>query len=159
MRGKNERGARGMSPVIGTILLVGVIGCGDLFGGNDFALTVSFSDEQVAADAPVRITVTAMNLGDPVVWGQGSSSCQLGAVVRVGSDDYPTDIGRGCTEDLVPQGLGRGESRTEWWEWNGVVVNGIALDTLMPGSYEIRGLAGDLERSARRTIQVVAPGQ
>ncbi len=158
MGGTNGQPWRRMGMIMGGALVLAVGGCGDLFGSNDFALTISSSEDEVAADAPVTLTITAMNLGDPVVWGQGSSSCQLDAVIHVGLDEFRIGT-RGCTDDLVPQGLGRGESRTEQWDWNGTVFDGATLDTLPPGEYVIRAVAGALERSEPRTIRVTAPQQ
>jgi hypothetical protein len=95
-----------------------------------------------------------MKLGDAVVWGRGSSSCQLGATVQVGLQEHSIDF-RACTLDLVPQGLGSGESRTEEWMWGGEVLVTNRVDRLPPGAYDVRAVAGDLYRSTPRTIRVM----
>ncbi|NIM48814.1 MAG: hypothetical protein GTO22_06070 [Gemmatimonadales bacterium] len=147
-----------LSPVLAGILLIGPTGCSDPFGADGLGLTISVSDTEVQPGVPVIITVTAMNLGDSVVWGQGSSSCQLGAVVRVGLDEHRIDL-RVCTDDLAPQGLGPGESRTEEWPWAGEMRVDDTIETLQPGEYEIRGIAGELSRSGPRTVLVVGASE
>lgn len=135
-------------------LIVAISGCSDAFSSDGLALTITVSDSEVRLGAPVTVRVTALNLGDSVVWGRGSSSCQLGAVAQVGADERRIDF-RACTEDLAPQGLGPDKSRTESWTWNAVVFTGNVVDTLPPGVYQIRAVAGNAARSSPRTITVV----
>jgi hypothetical protein len=130
-------------------------GCSELFGGGGLELAISVSDSTISPDAPVVVTVTAMNLGDSVIWGQGSSSCQLHAVVWVGSAERRIDY-RACTDDLAPQGLGPDESRTEKWMWGGEALGDQSFDTLPPGDYQIQAVAGDAKRSRPLTVQVSA---
>ena len=137
-------------------LIFGICGCSDAFSSEGLTLTITVSDTEVRLGAPVTIRVTALNLGDSVVWGRGSSSCQLGAVAQVGADERRIDF-RACTEDLAPQGLGPDKSRSESWTWNAVVFTGNVVDTLPPGAYQIRAVAGDAARSSPRTITVVGP--
>ena len=60
-----------------------------------------------------------------------------------------------CTDDLVEQGLGPGETRTERLEWRGTVVGeDKAVVQLPPGEYEVRGAAGETFLSARVQITV-----
>ena len=127
--------------------------------GSDIGVVVALatSTATIPQQGTLTITVTATNESDePLVWGQGSSSCQLGAVVRDGGEEHP--IGdRVCTADYGPQGLGPGASRTEQWEWDGTYRSGAATVILPPGSYAIRGTAGDVHSPAL-TVTVTATG-
>lgn len=128
--------------------------CRVVLGTNDLVVTVAVSRTELPADGPVGVSVTAVNTGDRrIVWGQGSSSCQLGAVVRVDGVDRRIDL-RGCTADLVPQGLDPGRSRTEEWPWSIEYFGGTSLVPLPPGEYEVYGLAGDRARSRAVRIRV-----
>jgi hypothetical protein len=110
--------------------------------------------------APLQVTITApasVTRGEAVVltvgaanhtaskaqFGYGSSSCQLGAVVRVDGNDCRVVESRPCTADIMPLELGPGEQRTEEFEWSGEVLIGAVRQLLPPGVYELRGQAGD----------------
>lgn len=135
-------------------LVTGVTACITLFDSETLELTLRVSSTTVRPDAPITVTVTATNHGDErVVWGQGSSSCQLAAVVAVGTDLFPIDI-RACTEDLGPQGLDPNERRVEQWSWNGEILVENRLDTLPPGDYRIWATAGTVAQSNYKTIAV-----
>jgi hypothetical protein len=135
-------------------LVAATIGCSDVLWDEGLGLTVTFSDSVVTPDQPVLVTLTAMNLGDSVVWGTGSSSCQLDAFVLIGAEERRIDVLRGCTDDLATQGLGRGDARTERWPWNGAALIEGAADTLPAGVYEVVAVAGEVARSEPRTIRV-----
>lgn len=123
---------------------------------TDLRVTVS-ADAGVTSEAePVTLEVTAENLGgERVEWGRGSSSCQLGAVARTPDGFRPVADIRACTEDLVPQGLDPGGRRVESWLWDGGVRNAANERVrLAPGTYEVRGAAGDLAFSSPIQIEV-----
>ncbi|NIM52847.1 MAG: hypothetical protein GTN62_15345 [Gemmatimonadales bacterium] len=153
-----DRGVRRIcsarSTALAGLLVIAASGCSDPFGGAGLEVTLWFSHTEVGPHAPVIVTVTATNLGDSVVWGQGSSSCQLGAIVQVGSEEHRIDL-RICTADLAPQGLGPNESRTEEWIWTGEVLVGNSVVTLTAGEYQVQALAGEVKRSDPRTIRVL----
>lgn len=128
-------------------------GCGDILGGSDLVLSVTVSDTLVGPDRPTRVTLTAVNDGDAVAWGQGSSSCQLTAVVRVDGKDYAIST-RPCTGNLVLQGAAGGETLTEQFEWQGAYLVGDAVAQLPAGPYHLYALAGDLERSGSQPVRV-----
>lgn len=147
---------------LAAMLLLGAAGlasvaCDDLFGGTDLDLTLAVSDTLVGPDRPVTVTITATSTGDAVAWGQGSSSCQLTAVVRVDGSDHSIDL-RGCTDDLVLQGVVAGGTRVEQWSWNGQYLTDTGFEPLPAGRYELSALAGDLERSDGETVRVEGSG-
>jgi len=129
------------------------VGCGDLFGGSDLQLTLAVSDTLVGPERPVTVTLTATSTGDAVTWGQGSSSCQLTAVVRVAGRDHSIDL-RGCTDDLVLQGVIADGTRVEQWTWSGEYLVDTGFEPLPAGRYELYALAGDLERSDGEAVRV-----
>jgi hypothetical protein len=130
-------------------------GCG-LFDGDDLEVTLSADGSVTSETEPVTFTVTATNRGsDRVRWGRGSSSCQLGAVVRVGTRQEGALVNHGgCTDDLVDQALEPGESRTESFSWSGLIVEGGDFAVLPAGAYQVRGAAGTAARSAPLAITV-----
>ena len=135
-------------------------GCSLLEGqGDDCGLlfvAITAGGNSVSYTELVSLTVTAENTGrSRIVWGLGSSSCQLGAVVRVGALDRIAPGVRVCTEDLSEQGLDAGESRTETWSWDGQVLGENGLELLPPGQYEVYGVAGDCRSEDGVKIQVV----
>lgn len=124
---------------------------------DDIVLTILSQGGTASASSSVELTVTAVNRGDTrVVWGKGSSSCQLSAVVRLGLRDVEAAIPRGCTDDLAEQGLDPGESRTETFEWQGSVDLGPRFEPLPPGLYQVRGAAGSEWVSDAVEIRVVS---
>lgn len=144
-----------LSFLVGGLLMANP-GCDATTGidGLDVVLTLSSSD--VSVSDSVTLTVTATNAGsERIVWGHGSSSCQLTAWVRVGLRTVQIDD-RACTEDLAPQGLDSGESRTESWKWNAVVFDAGTVDTLPPGGYRLVATAGDAAHSETRLVRVLA---
>jgi hypothetical protein len=122
-----------------------VLACGNPLGVSvvnvDVGGTVVVSPMEQAG-----FLVTAVNNGDDrVIWGSGSSSCQLGLVV-LDSDGRRHDIDfRDCTSDLVEHGLDPGESRTETFIWGGTILVDQEFLTLSSGQYRLIGLAGDRE--------------
>jgi hypothetical protein len=145
---------RAIAGVVLAFLASGLVGCIAIFDTDDLLLSLDVSNTTVRPDAPSTLTVTAKNTGDErIVWGQGSSSCQFGAFVAVGTDVFPIDI-RACTDDLAPQGLDAGETRTETWTWNGEIVVEGNLDTLPTGDHRIWATAGAAARSNLKTISI-----
>lgn len=128
-------------------------GCDDLFDGSDLDLTLAVSDTLAGPDRAVTVTITAISTGAAVAWGQGSSSCQLTAVVRVDGSDHSIDL-RGCTDDLVLQGVVAGGTRVEPWVWNGEYLTDVGFAPLPAGRYTLHALAGDLERSDAEVVRV-----
>ena len=104
----------------------------------------------------MTLTVTATNRGsDRIRWGRGSSSCQLGAAVRLGGRQVEALVNHGgCTADLVDQALEPGGSRTESFTWSGLIVEGDDFAFLPAGAYQLRGAAGTAARSAPLAISV-----
>jgi hypothetical protein len=101
--------------------------------------------------------VTAQNLGDErVVWGAGSSSCQLGLEVIHGNGERHDINFRDCTDDLVEQGLDPGESLTETFVWGGTILLDGDWQTLPSGDYRLIGRAGEHE-SAPLVVTVLIP--
>lgn len=101
------------------------------------------SEIAVSPDDPGWFRVTAENRGHQrVVWGRGSSSCQLGLVVQLGFAFVRTNELRACTVDLAEQGLDPGATRSEVILWGGEVLTGSGPRVLEPGRYRIRGIAG-----------------
>jgi hypothetical protein len=132
-------------------------GCLILVPKEDLQISLDVSDTRVRPDAPITLTVTAKNTGDEVMaWGDGSSSCQLGAVVQVGTEEFSIDL-RACTMDLVPQELAPGENRVEEWVWRGELLVQGRVDTLPRGEYRIQAMAGSVARSNFRTIRFEPP--
>lgn len=130
------------------------VGCDD-----DVRLEVTAVPNKTVANHadPVQITVTATNTGDErVVWGQGSSGCQLSLRVRVDGASLQALEDRGCTDDFVEQGLDPGETRAEAILWGGSVLDGDQVFALEPGTYEVRGAAGTVAFSPPGEITVVA---
>jgi len=117
-------------------------GC-SIFGENErVEVAIAASAATVSPTNPVTINVSANNQGEGrVVWGRGSSSCQLGAVIQAGNENYRIDI-RACTSDLAEQGLEPGERRNESWLWDGQIFRSNQPERLAPGRYKIYGTAG-----------------
>lgn len=140
-----------------TALLVAslpITGCTGPHPEEGLRISLDVSDTRLGPDAPITLTITATNKGDEVfAWGEGSSSCQLSAVVLIDTDQFPIDL-RMCTMDLVPQELAAGETRTESWVWHGEFLVQGALDTLPHGEYRIQATAGSAAQSNLRTIRV-----
>ena len=97
-----------------------------------------------SAGESVTLTVLAENPTESrIVFGMGSSTCQLLSVVRFKDEDRGISVSRVCTADMSPWSLDPGERISESWVWTGeVVVDGVR-QTLPLGTYELRGVAGD----------------
>lgn len=150
-------------PMMGLLLatLLWMAGCNiteTLRGGEGtLAVTIESSGRTVSASEPVELTVTAYNQGERrVIWGRGSSTCQLDFSVEIGGTLYPGASRRACTDDLSEQALGPGERRRESFEWDGSVLRGGEIRPLPRGSYKVYGTAGPY-RSAPLTLVVVEP--
>lgn len=116
--------------------------------GNPLAVTVVTLDLDgtvvVSPQEQEEFRVTALNRGDErVVWGSGSSSCQLGLVVLDAAGQRHNIDFRGCTADLVEHALDRGESLTETFLWGGMIVVDQQLRALPAGQYRVLGVAGE----------------
>jgi hypothetical protein len=138
------------------VLVAGMpgVGCSKPTVADPLRIVLQTSDTLVRPDAPITLTVTATNEGgEPVTWGEGSSSCQLRVIVVVGTDEIPVGL-RPCTRDFVPLTLAAGDLRTESWEWRGNIALDGKLDTLPGGEYRLQALAGTLARSDPLVIRV-----
>jgi hypothetical protein len=137
------------------------LACGDPLGVSVVTLDVDGSII-VSPDEPEEFHVMAVNHGDErVVWGTGSSSCQLGLVVLDADGERHSIDFRMCTADLVEHGLDPGESRTETFLWDGrILVDQEPWSSLPPlqalpaGQYRVFGVAGDREQSAPLQVTV-----
>lgn len=150
----------GMTAVTGLVL---VIGCGDPLAVTVVALDVVGS-VTVSPNEEAEFHVTAVNRGDErVVWGSGSSSCQLGLVVLDADGGRHNIDFRACTDDLAEQGLDPGESRSETFLWGGTILvqqppwsSLPPLQALPAGQYRLVGMAGEHE-SAPLLVTVLIP--
>ncbi|MGH7599251.1 MAG: hypothetical protein ACREOI_23075 [bacterium] len=129
-------------------------GC-SIFGEDErVEVALAASAATVSSTNPVTINVTANNQGEGrVVWGRGSSSCQLGAVIQVGNENCRIDI-RACTSDLAEQGLEPGEHRNESWLWDGQIFQNNQAGPLPAGRYKIYGTAGGWLSKAPIEIEI-----
>ncbi len=131
-------------------------GCG-IFDDDDEGLrnldvTIAATENVISLTEHVGLTVQVKNTGSSrIVWGNGSSSCQLGAEVRVGGTYLVAPGNRDCTDDLAEQGLDPGKSRSETWIWDGRVLGDDGLESLPAGEYDVYGTAG-LRRSGEPVV-------
>jgi hypothetical protein len=140
-----------------TPLSLGVV-LGSCSENADVVVRISVEPSHVSVTTPITMTVVAENASSRrVTWGQGSSSCQLGAVVRVGQESREVFARRACTADLIEQGLDAGESRTESWEWGAEVFGEMGIDSVSPGTYLVRGAAGTAAFSEELAVVVEPP--
>jgi hypothetical protein len=101
--------------------------------------------------------VSAVNRGDErVVWGSGSSSCQLRLVVLDNSGRRHDIDFRACTDDWVEHRLDPGESITETFLWGGQIMVDQEMEALPSGEYRLIGVAGERE-SPPLTVRVLIP--
>ncbi|MGH7450111.1 MAG: hypothetical protein ACRENG_02065 [bacterium] len=125
---------------LGAALLV--CGCSIFDNDEQVEVAISASANSTSPTNPVTLNVTANNQGEGrVVWGRGSSSCQLDAVIQAGNENYRVGW-RACTSDLAEQGLDPGERRNENWLWDGQIFQNNQAGPLPAGRYKIYGTAG-----------------
>jgi hypothetical protein len=142
-----------MTAVSGLVL---ILACGDPLAVTVVTLDVDGS-VIVSPNELEAFHVTAVNSGDErVVWGSGSSSCQLGLVVLDARESHNIDF-RVCTMDLVEQGLDPGESRTETFSWGGTIIVDQEIQVLPSGQYRVFGVAGDRGQSEPLLVTVLIP--
>jgi len=123
---------------------------------TELKITISASAGVTSAAAPVTLFVRVENCaGTRVVWGYGSSTCQLNADVRIGRSYYPAVGHRYCTQDAIELGLDAGESRVENWRWKGEIMKDQEIVTLPPGRYEVHGSAGRWVSATSVRIEVL----
>jgi hypothetical protein len=133
-------------------LLVAVIACSDPLAVSIVTLDLD-GNVVVSPQELESFRVTAVNRGDDrVVWGSGSSSCQLGLVVLDADGQRHSVDFRDCTSDLVEQGLDPGESLTESFLWGGMILvpqepwsSLLPMQPLPAGRYRLFGTAGERE--------------
>ncbi len=117
-------------------------GCSIFDGDEQVEVAISASANFTSTTNPVTLNVIAQNQGEGrVVWGRGSSSCQLGAIIQTEKETYRVDL-RLCTDDLAEQGLEPGERRNESWLWDGQIFRNNQSEHLAPGRHKIYGTAG-----------------
>lgn len=154
-----SRSMRPIRPFVFLALLI-IAGCSALFAAGALRLTASADRSVASPDDPALIRVTAANIGsDRATWGSGSSTCQLHLLVRIDGVDLFAPSSRICTADLRTFSLKPGESRTEVLNWAGQVKRDLSAGTtewLEPGIYEVRGVAGDVAKSAPVLVEVRA---
>ncbi len=137
------------------VVLTLATACSDPLALDIVAVDVT-GDLLVSPDNPATFRVSAVNRSrQRVVWGMGSSSCQLGLVVHVSANERHRIDHRACTADLVEQGLDPGRSRTEAFTWGGEVLEGNEMRVLDPGRYGVVGVAGDKGESGSITVTVI----
>jgi hypothetical protein len=129
----------------------------DEYSGS-LLIEISASDSVVLSSDPATITVRVENRGGSrIVWGNGSSVCQLHAVVRIEGNEYLASASRVCSDDLVEQGLDPDQSRSESWDWDGHIIRHDELEVLPPGRYQVHGAAGNWVGDSRIEIEIVEP--
>jgi len=135
--------------------LFAIAGCSILGLGGDLDVTIVLDVPEASPGAPARMSVTARNTSSSRIdWGQGSGSCQLNAAASVNGTWISIGSQGGCTKDLRQWSLDPGESRTEVFDWNGRVVRRGQFEQLPPGTYHVRGEAGDKGSSASALITI-----
>jgi hypothetical protein len=154
-----SRGLPGSSlfrSAVAALTALGGSGCALFDEDPPILLTVTASF--APGGLPATLTATAVNRSEArVVWGRGSSSCQLDVVVALSRAVWRRAvIPRICTDDLAEQSLDPGASRTEQLVWNGVVRDGESFESLGPGRYELRATAGSEALSPPVAVQVTA---
>lgn len=135
---------------------LGTAGCALFDEDPAILLTVTVGGGPNPTAPEPTLTVTALNRSDArVVWGQGSSSCQLDAVVALSRTVWKRAvISRGCTDDLVEQGLDPGASRTEQLVWLGEVLGDGVPEYVPRGHYDVRATAGTVALSKAVSVEV-----
>jgi hypothetical protein len=101
------------------------------------------------------VTLDATNLSDSViVWGEGSSTCQLRAYVRTVVQLLRTSEDRGCTRDIVTWALYPRQTRREAFRWDGRVIRDGSIGSLPSGRYRVFAAAGALALSYGIRVRV-----
>lgn len=136
--------------------LVVVLACRDSLGVS--VVTMDVDGSVVVSPTELEgFRVTAVNRGDErIVWGSGSSSCQLGLVVLDAASRRHNIDFRDCTSDLVEQGLDPGESLTETFLWGGIIAVDQEMQVLPTGQYRVVGVAGE-RQSPPLLVEVLLP--
>lgn len=147
---------RSVFAVLAIVLLTSACSLDPIDEGT-ILVSVTASPSIASPSAPSVVTVTARNqTSERVVWGQGSSGCQLSlGVVTSDGERLSADL-RACTADLVDQALAPGAMRTEAFEFNGDAIRDGQVITLPAGDYRLVGNAGDKGES--ETIGIVLAG-
>lgn len=131
-----------LSVAMGCVAVIAGCAILGLDGGLEVAITLDVPE--VSPSAPARMSVTARNTSSSrITWGQGSGGCQLTVAAQINGTWVSIDNQRGCTKDLTEQGLDPGKARTEVFSWDGHVVRAGQTEQLPPGTYPVRGEAGD----------------
>lgn len=142
--------------VVGPVAVL-AIGCVSNPVDVDIVAVNVVGDVVIGPDQEAVLEVTAQNrTNHRVVWGMGSSSCQLGLIVLIGRAQQSIDF-RGCTDDLVEQGLDPRAQRAETFVWDGQIFSNGQLAPLPPGRYRVFGIAGDQGVSASLEVTIVTP--
>lgn len=151
-RARRRTAALGCLVTLALLLLA----CESATQTGQLRVVLSADRTTVSPTEPITFQARAENRGPSrIEWGVGSSSCQLHAVILVGTVLRPVPELRACTEDLSPQGLDGFELRSEEWQWDGHVVGlGGELQRLRPGDYSVRAHAGEIAMSPPITITV-----
>ena len=145
-------------PSVGAIAgVLALAACADLGPPGPLQVTLAVVGAQASPSDPVVMTVIATNNTTArISWGAGSSSCALGAAVRVNGTWVPILGERLCTTDTTEHALDPGETRTEAFLWWGLVRRNGQTESLPPGTYPIRGQAGSM--GASRTVTITVSG-
>ena len=121
----------------------------------DLVVTLEASSLTVSPQNPVNLTVRIKNNSDEqLIWGSGSSTCRLWAVVLVEGHELLTVPMPFCTCDFVNYHIEPGETDTQVDVWNGQVWDQGIID-LPAGEYGVVGVAGKL-RSEPISIRVLS---
>ena len=135
--------------------LSAIAACADFGPVGPLRVTITVDVPEVSPSAPARMSVTSTNTtSSRIVWGHGSSSCQLDAAAQLNGTWVLIVPLRACTNDAVEHGLEPGEVRTELLYWDGRVLRGEQSEQLPPGRYRVRGQAGDMGASAATLITI-----
>ena len=133
---------------------IGLTACGNPLEVGLLPMVVE-GDRTVSPNNPGEFEVAIQNNGNErIIWGMGSSSCQLSLFVIADDIRHLVDD-RACTEDLVEQGLDPGDRRTETFQWDGHIPDIEGQPFLLPdGEYELVGTAGTEAESEPFSVRV-----
>ena len=136
------------------VAIVALLGCSSPLDVDVIPVDIT-GDPIVSPLERSAFSVTAENSGsERIVWGMGSSSCQLGLAVIVADERYEIAT-RTCTGDFVELGLDPGGTRTEVFLWGGEIIVDDEVVVLGPGRYQVFGYAGERAESKRIWVTVV----